>query len=107
PCSPPSSLFPYTTLFRSIRVGTQIALLGTGSGRTLLAFQDPHLTEEALDRWQRDGKDHDVDAIRAELDASRAAGHRIGPSQQIRGVDDVSGQIGTASCRGTEETAGA
>ncbi len=73
-----------------IRVGTQIALLGTGSGHTLLAFQDPHLTEEALDRWQRDGKDHDMEAMRTELEACRSAGHRIGPSQQIRGVDDIS-----------------
>lgn len=73
-----------------IRVGTQIALLGTGSGRTLLAFQDPHLTDEVVTRRQPDGIGHELEQIRAELEDCRRAGHRIGPSQQIRGVDDVS-----------------
>jgi DNA-binding IclR family transcriptional regulator len=31
-----------------------------------------------------------MDAMRTELEACRNVGHRIGPSQQIRGVDDIS-----------------
>jgi len=72
-----------------IRVGTQIDLIGTGSGRTLLAFLDPQLAADAMERWPDDKRD-DMLAMGGELDAYRAQGYRIGESRQIRGVDDIS-----------------
>lgn len=74
-----------------IRVGTQIDLLATGSGRTLLAFQDPHLTDDAVAGWQEnEARLREFAAMASELESCRNAGYRIGPSQQIRGVDDIS-----------------
>lgn len=72
-----------------IRVGTQIDLLGTGSGRTLLAFLDPQLVADAIEHWQ-DEKRNAVLAMAGKLDTYRQQGYRIGESRQIRGVDDIS-----------------
>ena len=73
-----------------IRVGTRIDLLSTGSGLTLLAFQDPAITEETLARRSAEAFAASLHDHGAEFAAIRAAGYRIGPSQQIRGVDDIS-----------------
>ena len=73
-----------------IRVGTLIDMLGTGSGRTLLAFQDPHDTEEIVARWEDEEKRSQFAALHDELADYRAAGYRIGESRQLRGADDLS-----------------
>ena len=73
-----------------IRVGTHIDLLGTGSGRTLLAFQNPQATAEAIARWHDEAREKEVTELAGELAEWREAGHRIGASRQIRGVDDIS-----------------
>jgi DNA-binding IclR family transcriptional regulator len=73
-----------------VRVGAEIALLGTGSGRTLLAFQGEHDREALLVRWAGTGKDDQLAALEAEMAQYRRDGYRIGPSRQIRGVDDIS-----------------
>ena len=72
-----------------IRVGTQIDLLGTGSGRTLLAFLDREDIADALAHWT-DEQRALVAAMDDELDAYRAQGYRVGQSRQLRGVDDIS-----------------
>lgn len=73
-----------------IRIGAHIDLLSTGSGQTLLAFQDEHSLAETAARW--DGTKLAETRARLEpvLAGYRKAGHRIGDSQQIRGVEDIS-----------------
>ncbi|WP_404406517.1 IclR family transcriptional regulator [Pelagibacterium halotolerans] len=72
-----------------VRAGAEIDLLHTGSGLTLLAFQDDH-AREALDaRWEGTDRVTEREALEDTLSSIRKAGYRIGPSQQIRGVNDV------------------
>lgn len=74
-----------------IRVGTRIDLVATGSGRTLLAFREPGEAAESAAR-RRDGEEDagGFEALADELAECRRAGHRVGASRQIRGVDDIS-----------------
>ncbi|WP_172122816.1 MULTISPECIES: helix-turn-helix domain-containing protein [unclassified Devosia] len=73
-----------------IRVGTHLDLLSTGSGLLLLAFQDPHTREELLVRWG--GTDKPARLLDSEkvLAAYKAQGFRVGQSQQLVGVEDIS-----------------
>lgn len=73
-----------------IRIGARIDLLTTGSGLTLLAYQDPVSKSEMLARWEGTGKAEGLERIGAELKSYRDAGHRIGESRQIAGVRDIS-----------------
>ncbi|MGP2493788.1 IclR family transcriptional regulator [Mesorhizobium sp. PUT5] len=72
-----------------IRVGAHIDLLTTGSGQTLLAFQGENARADTLARWTGSGESKAYERLGPVLEGYRAAGHRIGPSQQIRGVDDI------------------
>lgn len=73
-----------------VRVGAEIDLLHTGSGLTVLAFQDEN-AHEALDaRWQGTSRVAERAALADTLGSIRKTGYRIGPSQQIRGVHDIS-----------------
>ncbi|TKT74736.1 IclR family transcriptional regulator [Aquamicrobium sp. LC103] len=76
-----------------IRVGTEIDLLNTGSGLTLLAFQDPHITRETAARWNDPARSAKLAAFADTFETCRKAGHRIGESRQIRGVEDISAPI--------------
>ncbi|MEP9397019.1 IclR family transcriptional regulator [Mesorhizobium sp. KR2-14] len=73
-----------------IRIGAHIDLLTTGSGQTLLAFQDEHSEAEIVARWQGTRMAEAFAGLVPALVGYRSAGHRIGESQQIRGVDDIS-----------------
>lgn len=73
-----------------IRIGARIELLTTGSGLTLLAFQDPVTTSELLARWEGTGNSEALARIAPELRAYREAGYRIGDSRQIAGISDIS-----------------
>lgn len=73
-----------------IRIGAQIDLLATGSGRTLLAFQSEGERAEMLARWAGNDLVKTYDGMWAELAQVRSAGHRIGQSAQIKGIDDIS-----------------
>jgi DNA-binding IclR family transcriptional regulator len=73
-----------------IRVGTRIDLLATGSGLTLLAFQEPRSTDDTVARWGDDARETVLDRHEADFAHIRAIGYRIGESRQIRGVDDIS-----------------
>ena len=73
-----------------IRVGTHLDLLSTGSGLVLLAFQDPHAREELLVRWEGTENAVRLQASVAVLAACKAQGHRVGKSQQLAGVEDIS-----------------
>jgi DNA-binding IclR family transcriptional regulator len=73
-----------------IRIGARIELLTTGSGLTLLAFQDPVTTSELLARWEGTGNNEALARIAPELRGYREAGYRIGDSRQIAGISDIS-----------------
>jgi DNA-binding IclR family transcriptional regulator len=72
-----------------IRVGAQIDLLATSSGQMLLAFQDEDAKEDMLARWA--GTENAVAHAKlgGALAEYRRLGYRIGGSQQIRGVEDI------------------
>ena len=72
-----------------IRVGTHLDLLSTGSGLVLLAFQDPHAREELLVRWEGTDKANQLLASEPLLTACKMLGHRVGKSQQLVGVEDL------------------
>jgi DNA-binding IclR family transcriptional regulator len=73
-----------------IRVGAPIDLLTTGSGQTLLAFQDGNSRDDLLSRWEGTGKNSAYAALETVLTAYRTQGYRIGESAQIRGISDIS-----------------
>lgn len=73
-----------------IRTGTRLDLLTTGSGLTLLAFQDAETTADAVARWQGTERAEALARLEPVLATYREAGHRIGESRQIQGVQDVS-----------------
>ncbi len=72
-----------------VRLGARLELLTTGSGLTLLAFQDPSRREETLAIWRSSEELDQLHAIEPELSQVRALGYRIGKSQQRVGVQDI------------------
>ena len=68
----------------------RLDLLATSSGQTLLAFQDDIAREETLARWAGTQAAAAYAKLAPALARYRKAGHRIGMSQQIKGVDDIS-----------------
>lgn len=72
-----------------IRVGAQIDLLATSSGQTLLAFQDEEAKEDTLARWAGTENAAAFAKLGAALAEYRRLGYRIGSSQQLRGVEDI------------------
>lgn len=72
-----------------LRVGAQLDMLATGSGQTLLAFQDADRRAQMLAHLHADPASLDP-MLLARLDEIRAAGHRQAPSLQLVGVVDMS-----------------
>ncbi|MFN4057881.1 MAG: IclR family transcriptional regulator [Roseinatronobacter sp.] len=72
-----------------LRVGAQLNLLTTGSGQTLLAFQDPAQRAEMLANLPTDPAQIDT-TLWGKLDTIRATGYRMAPSLQLVGVVDMS-----------------
>lgn len=73
-----------------LRIGAQIDLVATSSGQTLLAFTSPAMVEELLARWHDPRKRQSYRELEPRLAEYRREGHRIGDSQQVRGIEDVS-----------------
>lgn len=73
-----------------IRIGAHIDLLTTSSGHILLAFQDEHSQAEAAARWEGTDMAGAREKLEPVLTAYRETGHRVGPSQQMRAIDDIS-----------------
>lgn len=76
-----------------VRVGARLDLIGSGSGQALLAFQDRARLPEVLSTWSAS---HLTDAalkLHDAMGAARTLGYRIGPSQQLTGVTDISAPI--------------
>lgn len=76
-----------------VRVGARLDLVGSGSGQTLLAFQDREQLTELLATWSAGHLAEDAAQIYEEMEQVRATGYRIAPSRQLIGVTDVSAPI--------------
>ncbi len=72
-----------------LRVGAQLDMVETGSGQTLLAFQDAQSRANILET-ARATPDRVEKLSQTHLDDIRARGHRIAPSLQLVGVTDIS-----------------
>ena len=73
-----------------LRVGAQLDMLDTGSGQTLLAFQDADTRARILRAAQPPCPTMPEALLETSLAQVRAAGHRIAPSKQLVGVTDIS-----------------
>lgn len=73
-----------------VRVGAELDLFNTGSGRTILAFQDPDKLPETLAQWGIGDAAAELDGMREELAGIARAGWRQGASAQLVGVIDLS-----------------
>ncbi|MDH4987224.1 IclR family transcriptional regulator [Aminobacter anthyllidis] len=73
-----------------IRIGAHIELLTTSSGHILLAFLDEQAQSELAMRWEGTKQAEARDKLEPMLEAYRLAGHRVGPSQQMRAIEDIS-----------------
>lgn len=79
-----------------LRVGAVLDLIGTSSGETLLAFQDDDQIAHMLSTGS-DSVPMITPKISDDLSKIRTNGHRIGPSQQLVGVTDISVPIRSAN----------
>ncbi|EAR52065.1 putative transcriptional regulator protein [Oceanicola granulosus HTCC2516] len=79
----------------SIRVGSHLELLTTGSGNVLLAFASPERRQRMLAESREAGAD--VPALTPEMEAQleqiRARGHEAKPSAQTVGVTNLSAPV--------------
>lgn len=74
----------------SVRVGAELDVLVSASGRTLLAFQDAQTRELRIAESLSRRPDHADPQIRATLDMIRVRGFESIPSAQVRGLFAVS-----------------
>lgn len=75
------------------RIGGQIDLFGSGSGLTLLAFQNPDRILETLGTWGVADARHRLAAVATELAEVRRQGWRVAPSNHHVGVTDLSAPV--------------
>lgn len=73
-----------------VRVGASLDLLETGSGRALLAFQNPARRADTLAIWGSAAQTARLHQLEGELAAVRAQGYRLAESGQLIGVQDIS-----------------
>lgn len=73
-----------------VRIGAQLDLLETGSGHTLLAFQNPLRRAETLALWGGADEEARLCRIESELAEVRTQGYRLADSAQLKGVVDIS-----------------
>lgn len=74
----------------SVRVGAELDVLVSASGRVLLAFEDDETRQVRIEESLRRRSDHADPQIAETLDAIRARGFASIPSVQVRGLHAVS-----------------
>lgn len=72
------------------RIGGLLDLFTTGSGLTMLAFQNPDRVLETLSQWGISDPERRLAAIAPHLHEVRRQGARIEPSGHLVGVTDIS-----------------
>src|SRR3712207_9392530 len=93
---PRSTLFPYTTLFRSEQVRQYLAELGFRSLDEAIGHAELLDTRKAVDHWKAAGLDLSRMLAVPEL-PDGAVRHRV--REQDHGLDVALDQIGRASCK--------
>lgn len=76
-----------------LRIGSQLSLLTTGSGETLLAFQEEEMLHNLINHAKSGGvaiSPKQVSEKLAQLAAINKDGFRMSESQQLMGVTDIS-----------------
>ncbi len=73
-----------------LKVGTQNPAIATASGRLLLAFQPPALSDWVFSEMRRDPQGIDVEAMRRRVDALQRAGYEFIVGEGLQGITDVS-----------------
>lgn len=81
---------PVDTWEFRVRLGAQLGLLDSGSGRTLVAFQHPHNLPDMLALWGLSENLDRVQEIHQEQDDVRQQGYREQASSQLFNVTDIS-----------------
>ncbi len=81
-----------------LRIGALLDLLGTSSGKTLLAFQDDADAEHIL-KAASGGRRKIPPEMAEEFAIIKKQGYRLGASQQLVGVTDISVPIRSANGR--------
>jgi DNA-binding IclR family transcriptional regulator len=83
----------------SIRVGSRMSMVNTGSGHVFLAFASPEERELMLNDLTSGRKEKLTPALAARLETARGQGYEIMPSMQTSGVTNLSvpifGPLGT------------
>ncbi|HWA18393.1 MAG TPA: IclR family transcriptional regulator [Devosia sp.] len=83
----------------SIRIGSRIDMVNTGSGHVFLAFANEAERKLMLESSSDRRRSHITEALRARLEKVRAQGHEIMESLQVSGVTNLSvpifGPLGT------------
>lgn len=74
----------------SVRVGSELDVLVSASGRVLLAFQDPEIRKFRIDESLQRRPDQTDAQISGVLDFIRQRGYESAPSVQVRGLYAVS-----------------
>lgn len=73
-----------------VRVGARLDLVSSGSGQALLAFQDRANLAEVLVSWSAGHLINEALKLHEAMEPARTLGYRIGPSQQLTGITDIS-----------------
>jgi len=73
----------------SVRMGTQMDLVLTASGRVLMAFETDARREQMLADYRGNASGTDIAEVRALLPGIRSRGHADMPSRQVRGVQGL------------------
>jgi DNA-binding IclR family transcriptional regulator len=74
----------------SVRVGSDLDVLVSASGRVLLAFQDPETRAFRVDESSAGATDFDLPALAATLNKIAKRGFEAAPSGQVRGLYAIS-----------------
>lgn len=84
---------PLDTWEFRVRVGARLDLIASGSGHTLLAFQNREQLAELLTTWSAGHLTEEALRLHDESSQVRGQGYRIGASRQLLGVNDISAPI--------------
>jgi DNA-binding IclR family transcriptional regulator len=74
----------------SVRVGSELDVLVSASGRVLLAFQDPETRTFRIEESSAGDSDFDIPTLTATLDKIGKRGFEAAPSGQVRGLFAIS-----------------
>lgn len=77
-----------------LHMGTKLSLIGSGSGRTYLAFQTSEKRHELLANLKENQDEtFEISSVEKDVMAIHKAGYRTAPSKRLLGVTDISAPV--------------